>query len=78
MIRRSEHGPLCTHCAGRNPAALLDDHSGGVVTCIHCGGSFTFYIERLPFYCTDDGRPSRCDCDVCTRKIKPTEEVEPK
>jgi hypothetical protein len=75
MIRRSENGPLCPHCTQRNSAALIE--KPGELTCIHCNRPFTFWIEKLPFYCTDDGRPPRCDCDVCTGKVEPTQEVEP-
>jgi hypothetical protein len=78
MISRSEYGPRCPHCLRTNPALVLPENGpASEVKCIHCGLSFSFWIEKLPFYCTDDGRQLRCDCDVCTGKVKPTVEIEP-
>ena len=78
MIRRSEYGPRCTHCGNVNPAiALPENGPASEVKCIHCKRSFSFWIEKLPFYCTDDGRPARCDCNVCSGKAQPREEIEP-
>jgi hypothetical protein len=56
MISRSENGPRCPHCTKVNPAVILEPSPSNVVVCMHCGGSFRFWIERLPFYTTDDGR----------------------
>lgn len=72
MISRSEQGPRCTHCTRINPAIMLPEEGpASQVTCMHCGKSFTFWIEKLPFYCTEDGRTPRCDCDVCMGKVTP-------
>jgi hypothetical protein len=68
MISRSESGPRCPHCTKVNPAIILEPSPSNIVVCMHCNGSFKFWIERLPFYTTDDGRAARCDCDVCTGK----------
>jgi hypothetical protein len=77
MIRRSEFGPRCTHCGNINPTATIAEGGPpGMATCIHCKKPFSYWIEKLPFYCTDDGR-TRCDCDVCTGKAEPSEEVPP-
>ena len=76
MISRSEQGPRCPHCTRINPAIVLEARPSNIVVCIHCQRSFTFWIENLPFYCTEDGRPPRCDCDVCTgKKPVPGDEV---
>jgi hypothetical protein len=76
VIRRSENGPRCTHCGQVNPAALIEP-TISELECIHCKLKFTFWIEKLPFYCSDDGRPPRCDCAVCSGKVVPTVEIEP-
>jgi hypothetical protein len=79
VIARSEQGPRCPHCTRINPASLLHDAPAGTfgMVCIHCLVRFDFWIEKLPFYCTDDGRPTRCDCAVCTPKATPAGEAPP-
>lgn len=72
MIARSEYGPRCTHCGNMNPAIILEPGATGCV-CITCQKPFNFWIEKLPFYCTDNGRSARCDCDICTGKAVPLE-----
>lgn len=52
MIYRSEYGARCTHCRRLNPASVLE--GPGVVDCVHCRQSFSYWIERLPFFCTED------------------------
>lgn len=87
MIKRSEFGPRCPHCGDVNPASMFasigigehpifGEHQRGHSECIHCGGKFAWWIEKLPFYCTDNGRPARCDCGVCTGKAAPPEQAE--
>ena len=76
MIARSEVGPRCPHCGRVNPAITLEAGATGC-TCIHCQKPFNFWIEKLPFYCTDDGRGSRCECKVCTGQEQPKQEIEP-
>jgi hypothetical protein len=79
MISRSEYGPRCPHCCQINPAVVLpEDGPAGEVECIHCKKHFSFWIEKLPFYCTDNGLPPRCECAVCTGKTTPAAEIEPK
>ena len=75
MISRSEYGPRCPHCTRINPAATLKGE--GPAMCMHCEQPFRFWIEELPFYCTDDKRPSRCDCGVCAGKVEPVDEIRP-
>ena len=79
MIARSEFGPRCPHCSRVNPAVVLEQVGAGTAECVHCKRSFSYWIERLPFYCTDDGRAGGpCDCAVCTGKEKLTgEEIPP-
>jgi hypothetical protein len=68
MIRRSEYGPRCPHCTQVNPAGVLEQVGGGSVDCLHCRKPFSYWIERLPFYCTDDGQRPHCECAVCSGK----------
>jgi hypothetical protein len=53
MIYRSEFGPCCTHCGRVNPASVVPRATPGPIDCFHCRKSFSFWIERLPFFCTD-------------------------
>jgi hypothetical protein len=76
MIRRSPNGPLCPHCGQLNPAALIDplqvsdslhgrdDEPAKLFECIHCASPFSFFMERLPFYCTEDANTPRCNCSI--------------
>jgi hypothetical protein len=52
--RGSEQGPRCPHCSRINPAIVLE--AGATIARVHhCQQPFNFWIEKLPFYCTDDG-----------------------
>lgn len=76
MINRSEYGARCPHCTGINPGSVLE--GAGAVDCIHCKRSFTYWIEELPFYCTDDGRSAGgCACAVCKPPAAPLAESPP-
>jgi hypothetical protein len=63
MIRRSEYGPRCPHCGQVNPAAVVGilaeqgDRAEFVTKCIFCLASFRYWLERLPFFCTNSADP---------------------
>lgn len=60
MIYRSEYGPRCPHCGNVNPAAILRPEAERMpaVPCIFCRKPFSFWIEKLPFFCTDTKTPA--------------------
>jgi hypothetical protein len=64
MIYRSEYGPRCPHCGHVNPASVVKMPAPATVDCFHCRKPFGFWLEYLPFFCTDTKPPVTSEDDA--------------